>query len=94
MSKRRVIISGMGCITALAESADGLFEAVCAGRSGISNIESFDTREFPVRFGGEIKNFEPARYIEQRESKRMDRFTQLATAAARQAVEDSAIVAE
>ncbi len=91
MSKRRVVITGLGCVTALAESVDQLFTALCEGKSGISPIESFDTNEYPVKFGGEIKNFNITKYINQRESKRMDRFTQFAVAAAIQAVEDSAI---
>jgi 3-oxoacyl-[acyl-carrier-protein] synthase II len=89
MSKRRVVITGLGCVTALAESADRLFTALCEGKSGISSIDSFDTSAYPVRFGGEVKNFEPKKYIEHRESKRMDRFTQFAVAAASQAVDDS-----
>ncbi|MBN2270258.1 MAG: beta-ketoacyl-ACP synthase II [Sedimentisphaerales bacterium] len=89
MSKRRVVITGLGCITALGESADGVFSALCEGRSGISNIEAFDASQYPVRFGGEIKDFDVARYLDQREGKRMDRFTQFAVAAAIQAVEDS-----
>jgi len=91
MRKRRVVITGLGCITALAESADGLFTALCQGKSGISTIESFDTSQYPVRFGGEIKSFDVTKYIDQRESKRMDRFAQFAVASARQAVEDSAL---
>jgi len=91
MSRRRVVITGLGCVTALAESADGLFTALCAGKSGVSSIESFDTSAYPVRFGGEIKNFDPAKYIEHRESKRMDRFTQFAVAAASQAADDSGL---
>jgi len=91
MNKRRVVITGLGCITALAESADGLFAALCEGRSGVSFIESFDTSEYPVRFGGEIKNFDVAKYVDRRESKRMDRFTQFAMAAASQALDDSGI---
>ena len=91
MSKRRVVITGLGCVTALAESADKLFAALCEGQSGISTIESFDTSEYPVRFGGEIKNFDVTKYVHQRESKRMDRFTQFAMAAAKQAVEDSGL---
>lgn len=75
----------------MAESADGLFTALCAGKSGVSSIESFDTSAYPVRFGGEIKNFDPAKYIEHRESKRMDRFTQFAVAAASQAADDSGL---
>ncbi len=91
MSKRRVVITGLGCVTALAESADELFAALCDGRSGISNIESFDTSAYPVRFGGEIRSFDVTRYIDRRESKRMDRFTQFAIAAASQAVDDSGL---
>jgi len=91
MSKRRVVITGLGCVTALAESADELFAALCEGKSGISTIESFDTDTYPVTFGGEIRNFDAIRYIDQRESKRMDRFTQFAVAAAKQAVDDSGL---
>jgi 3-oxoacyl-[acyl-carrier-protein] synthase II len=91
MSKRRVVITGLGCVTALAESADELFAALCEGKSGISTIESFDTGAYPVKFGGEIRNFDVTKYVDQRESKRMDRFTQYAMAAAKQAVEDSGL---
>ncbi len=91
MDKRRVVITGLGCITALAESADGLFAALCEGKSGVSPIESFDVTEYPVKFGGEVKNFEVTKYIGKRESKRMDRFTQFAVAAAIGAVEDSGL---
>jgi len=91
MDKRRVVITGLGCVTALAESADRLFTALCQGKSGISGVESFDVTEYPVRFGGEIKNFDITRYIDQREGKRMDRFTQFALAAAIQAVDDSGL---
>jgi 3-oxoacyl-[acyl-carrier-protein] synthase II len=91
MNRRRVVITGLGCVTALAESADGLFTALCEGKSGISVIESFDTSTYPVRFGGEIKQFDPAKYIEHRESKRMDRFTQFAVSAASQAVDNSGV---
>lgn len=91
MNRRRVVITGSGCITALAESPSELFAALCAGKSGVSLIESFDAGAFPVRFGGEIKNFQASKYLDQRESKRMDRFTQFAVAAAIQAVKDSGL---
>ena len=91
MNKRRVVITGLGCVTALAESADELFAALCEGKSGVSNIESFDTSAYPVNFGGEIRNFDVTKYIDQRESKRMDRFSQFAIAAAIQAVNDSGL---
>ncbi len=91
MSKRRVVITGLGCVTALAESAEELFAALCEGKSGISTIESFDTGAYPVKFGGEIRNFHVTKYIDKRQSKRMDRFTQFAMAAAKQAVDDSGL---
>lgn len=91
MSKRRVVITGLGCITALGETVEKLFTALCEGKSGISAIESFDVSEFPVRFGGEVKTFKATDYIDHRESKRMDRFTQFAYSAAKQAVEDSGL---
>jgi len=91
MSKRRVVITGLGCVTALAECADGLFAALCEGRSGVSQIENFDASVYPVTIGGEIKKFDPTKYIEHRESKRMDRFTQFAVSAAVQAVDDSGL---
>ena len=89
--KRRVVITGLGCITALAESAEGLFGALCEGKSGVSTIESFDVGAYPVRFGGEIRTFDATKHIDRRESKRMDRFTQFAVAAAMQAVTDSGL---
>ncbi len=91
MNRRRVVITGLGCVTALGDSVDALFAALCAGKSGISNIESFDVSAFPVKFGGEIKDFDPTRYIKQRDAKRMDRFAQFAVAAAGQAVSDSGL---
>ena len=91
MDRRRVVITGLGCVTPLGESATELFTALCEGRSGVSTIESFDTSDYPVHFGGEIKDFDPMKYVDRRESRRMDRFTQLAIAAAIQAVEDSGL---
>ncbi len=91
MDRRRVVITGLGCITALSESAEQLFTALCDGKNGISAIESFDTGEYPVRFGGEIKSFDITKYVDQRQARRMDRFTQFAVAAAIQAVDDSGL---
>ncbi len=91
MKQRRVVITGLGCITALSETVEGLFTALCEGKSGVSSIESFDTSAYPVRFAGEIRQFDAAKYIDQRETKRMDRFTQYAVASAKQAIEDSGL---
>jgi 3-oxoacyl-[acyl-carrier-protein] synthase II len=91
MKKRRVVITGLGCVAALGESVDELFAALCAGKSGVSAIESFDAGAFPVRIGGEVKSFDVTKYVDHREGKRMDRFTQFAIAAAGQAVKDSGL---
>ena len=91
MDKRRVVITGMGCVTALAESAEGMFNALCRGESGVSIIEAFDTTEYPVKIGGEVKGFDIKKYISSRQSKRMDRFTQMAIASAIQAVDESGL---
>jgi 3-oxoacyl-[acyl-carrier-protein] synthase II len=91
MNRRRVVITGLGCITALGETVEEFFKALCEGKSGIAQIESFDTSAYPVHFGGEVKLFEATKYIEFRESKRMDRFSQFAVAAASQAVSQSGL---
>lgn len=91
MNRRRVVITGLGCVTALSESVDELFAALCEGKSGVSTVTSFDTSLYPVHFGGEIKDFDVNRYIDKRDSKRMDRFAQFAVAGSIQAVKDSGI---
>jgi 3-oxoacyl-[acyl-carrier-protein] synthase II len=91
MSKRRVVITGLGCVTALGESIDEFFNALCEGKSGITAIESFDTAAYPVHFGGEVKQFDPGKYMDVRDARRMDRFSQFALAAAKQAVKESGL---
>lgn len=91
MDRRRVVITGLGCITALSESVEELFQALCEGRSGVSTVTSFDASQFSVHFGGEIKNFDVTKYIDKREANRMDRFSQFAVAGAIQAVKDSGL---
>ena len=91
MDRRRVVITGLGCVTALSESVDELFTALCEGRSGVSTIESFDASAYPVHFAGEIKNFDVTKYIDRREAKRMDRFSEFAVAGSIRAVKDSGL---
>ncbi|MBN1391448.1 MAG: beta-ketoacyl-ACP synthase II [Sedimentisphaerales bacterium] len=90
-NRRRVVITGLGCVTALGESADELFAALLAGKSGISTIERFDASQFSVHFGGEIREFDVGKYVDYREGKRMDRFSQYAVGAAVQAIKDSGL---
>ena len=91
MNKRRVVITGLGCVTPLGDSVDVFFDSICKGKSGVSNIESFDVSQYSTRFAGEIKDFDITKFVDAREGKRMDRFCQLAVASAVQAVKDSGI---
>ncbi|ABW19001.1 beta-ketoacyl-ACP synthase II [Alkaliphilus oremlandii] len=86
--KRRVVITGMGCITPIGSSIDKFWDSLIKGVSGISNITRFDTTDFPTQIAGEVKDFCPEEYIEKREVKRMDRFSQFAVAASKMAVAD------
>ncbi|MCA9105228.1 MAG: beta-ketoacyl-ACP synthase II [Planctomycetales bacterium] len=89
--KRRVVITGMGVVTSLSDKVDDLWTRVLAGESGIHEIRLFDVSDFKVRIGGDIYDWSPTEYIEQRELKRLDRFTQFALVAAQDAVTDSGI---
>ena len=80
MSRRRVVITGLGVVTSLGEVVDEYWEAICAGKSGIKTITRWDATPFPVRFGGECTHFDVTKYgIEFREAKRLDRFASSAS---------------
>jgi 3-oxoacyl-[acyl-carrier-protein] synthase II len=82
----------MGVITSLGETVDEMWEAVCAGKSGIKAVTRWDFSKFPVRFGGECTNFDVTRYgVEPREAKRLDRFAQFGIAASVNAVKDAGL---
>jgi len=83
---KRVVITGMGLITALGHTVEETWEALCQGRSGIGPIRKFDASAYPVRFAGEVRDFEPSHYLEHKEIRRNDPFTHLAVAASRQAL--------
>lgn len=89
MRKRRVVVTGMGCITPLGNTVGSTWEGLIAGRSGVGPITHFDARQFKTRFAAEVKDFDPEALIGKREARRMDRFTQFAVAAACQALEQS-----
>ena len=92
MSKRRIVVTGLGVITSLGESVDEMWDALLMGKSGIKMISRWDASAFPARFGGECTNFDVARYgLDRREAKRLDRFGQFGLAAAVNAVADSGI---
>ncbi|HEV3146129.1 MAG TPA: beta-ketoacyl synthase N-terminal-like domain-containing protein, partial [Gemmataceae bacterium] len=93
MNRRRVVITGLGTVNPLANSVPAYWSALLAGRSGIAPITHFDTKDFSVHFGGEVKDFDAAALtgLNAREVKRLDRFAQFAVAAAAEAVRDSGV---
>ena len=88
---RRVVITGLGTVNSLSSDIPTFWDYLCAGRSGVSLIEQFDTSAFKVHFGGEVKNFVPENHLEGKVAKRLDRFSQFALVAAISAVKDSGI---
>ncbi len=88
---RRVAVTGLGAITPVGHEKDQLWESLCNGKSGISNITSFDTTGQDVLIAGEASDFEPSKWFDKKEERRLDRFTQFAVASAALAIEDSGL---
>ncbi|OAI19839.1 beta-ketoacyl-[acyl-carrier-protein] synthase II [Methylomonas koyamae] len=92
MSTRRVVITGLGAVTPLANNVADTWDGIVNGRSGIGPIDSFDISPFATTFGGVIRNFNIGDYIPEKDAKRMDGFVHYGIAAGCQAIEDSGIV--
>lgn len=90
--KQRVVITGMGVITSLGQDLNTLWDNLMAGKSGVSEIEAFDTSEYTTKIAASIKDFNPEDYIERKDARKMDRFVQFAVAASKLALEDSGLV--
>ena len=89
MTRKRVVVTGISAITPLGLDVESTWEGILAGKSGIKKITSFDTTGFDTDIAGEITDFNPETYIQPKQSKRMDRFTQLSVCAAMQLIENS-----
>jgi 3-oxoacyl-[acyl-carrier-protein] synthase II len=89
--RRRVVITGLGTVNPLGLSVPEYWRGLLAGRSGIAPITHFNTTDFKVHFGGEVKGFDPASYLDPRIVRRSDRFTQFALVATAEAVKDSGL---
>jgi len=89
--KRRVVVTGVGAVTSLSLKVGDLWQRVLAGESGIHPVKFFDTADYKVKFGGDIYDWATEGYIEPKEVKRVDRFTQFALVAGADAVQDSGI---
>ncbi|NBD38650.1 MAG: beta-ketoacyl-ACP synthase II [Verrucomicrobia bacterium] len=91
MERKRIVVTGMGAITPLGNSVAAFREALFAGKSGITGITHFDPADYPCKVGGEVKDFVPGDWMDPKEAKRNDRYTQLAVAASRMAMDDAGL---
>lgn len=87
--KRRVVVTGLGAVTPVGNDINTFWNNIKKGVCGIDFIKSFDTENFKVKLAAEVKDFDPTKYIEKKEVKRMEKFCQFAIASASQAIEDS-----
>jgi 3-oxoacyl-[acyl-carrier-protein] synthase II len=91
MDKRRVVITGVGAVTPVGNTAEEFWAALLEGRSGIGPITRFDTTGFPTRIAGELKGFDSLKYIDKKDDRKFDPFLKYAVACATMAVEDAAL---
>ncbi|MDF2524913.1 MAG: beta-ketoacyl-acyl-carrier-protein synthase [Clostridiales bacterium] len=89
--KKRVVITGMGAVTSLGMGVEQFWSSIKEGKNGISLVERIDVSAMSTKVAAEIKDFEPSDYIDKKEAKRMDRFTQFAMAASKLAMENSGL---
>ena len=91
MSKRRVVVTGIGAVTPIGLDVPEFWNGLIAGKNGVEPITHFDASKFDTRFAAEVKNFIPENYFDKKSVKRLDRFAQFAIAATVQAIDDSNI---
>src|SRR5687768_18415154 len=89
MTKRRVVVTGLGAVTPLGVGRDALWDGILHSRHGFGPITRFDATEFPVRIAAEVKGFDPTTFVPPKEARHLDRFVQFGLAAAIEAVKDS-----
>ncbi len=91
MNRRRVVVTGLGLVSPVGIGVEESWSALVAGRSGIGPITLFDASTFPTRIAGEVKNFDPSKFMDRKEARRNDRFIHFALAAADMAVKDAGL---
>jgi len=89
--KRRVVVTGLGVVTSLSCEVNDLFRRLLAGESGVHPLRLFDNSDFKVKIAGDVYDWDPGKYIDRKETKRLDRFTQFALVAGIDAVNDSGL---
>ena len=88
MELKRVVVTGLGAVTPLGNTPEDTWQAMLEGKSGAAPITQFDTTQFKTHFACEVKGFDPKDYLDRKEFRRMDRYTQLAMASAIQGIKD------
>jgi len=91
MDERRVVITGLGALTPLGNSTEEFWSGLKQGKSGIGPISKFDATDFPTRIAGEVRNFDPLKYVDKKDARRYDPYLKYAMACAVMAVEDSGL---
>jgi len=89
MAQRRVVVTGLGAITPVGLDVPSTWDAIIHGRSGIAQVQRFESDDLDVRIAGEVKGFDPNQYLDRKEARRMDRFLQLGLVAAQEAMRDA-----
>ncbi|MCI2253465.1 beta-ketoacyl-ACP synthase II [Domibacillus sp. PGB-M46] len=89
MEKRRVVITGLGIVSPVGNTVEEAWSSITAGKSGIKPMTRLNADDYPAKVAAEIRDFEPEQFIEKKEARKMDRFTQFAVAAAKMAVADA-----
>lgn len=90
--KKRVVVTGLGAITPIGNTLEDYWQGLLKGVNGIGAITRFDASNQACRFGGEVKDFDPLQYLDRKEAKRMDRFSQFAVCASQQALADAKLI--
>lgn len=86
---RRVVVTGLGVISPVGNTVDDFWTALCSGQSGVDRITEFDVSDFSTQIAATVKDFKPENYMDKKEARRMDRFTQFAVAATYMAIKDA-----
>ena len=94
MALKRVVVTGLGAITALGKTVEEYWQNLTDGVSGCAMIQQFDASKFKTKFACEVKDFDPTTYLDRKEARKMDRFTQFAIVAADEAVKDAGLTHE
>jgi 3-oxoacyl-[acyl-carrier-protein] synthase II len=91
MELKRVVVTGLGAITPVGSSIPEMWENVLNGVSGAGPITHFDASKFKTKFACEVKNFDPLKYFDRKEARKLDRYAQFAIASAKEALENSGV---